>query len=108
MPAPLGELLPAFDPAEKQPNSTLGPIEGDIEPLPTWHPDEIPKDAKLAVIHPNVVNGEEGSHDGSHPKHDERTAGSWDSDALHTGGGQGGRGIGPHKFARDGGTPRKK
>jgi hypothetical protein len=114
MPTQLGGQLPPFDPSEKKPNSTVGPIEGDIKVNPTWRPDEIPRDARLAVVHPDHYNGEHGhahdgspgSHDGSHPRIDEMTAGSLSSDAL-AGDPGGTRAIWPDKFARSGGTRRK-
>jgi hypothetical protein len=104
--------LPSPDPGktsyEKQGNATdAGPIaDRDIEVLPTWRPDEIPQDARLAMIDPAHHDGEYGSMDGSHPKHDERTAGAWPSDKLHQSG-EGDDAIGPDRFARDGGTKRK-
>ena len=86
---------------------TTGPIEGNIEPLPTWNPSEVPKDAKLAKIASPNTDGEYGTLDGSHPKHDERTAAAWPSDKLHNDG-EGDGAVGPTPFARDGGVKPKR
>ncbi len=110
MPTPLGGELPAFDPAAKAPNSNINAYNEDAKPvaLPTWDPtaEEEKADVRLARIHPNVLNGEEGAHDGSHPRHDERTAGAFPSDKLLDPSCDE-VAVGPHRFARDGGTRRR-
>jgi len=103
-------LLPdpgMFDPTETRPNSNVGPIQDrDIKVLPVWKPDAPNKDAQLARIDSANLDGQYGSLDGNHPKHDERTSGTLTSEQLHTG--QGEDASGPDAFARSGGSkPRK-
>jgi hypothetical protein len=72
------EYLQPLPPVSPQPDRTsygkmgnstdAAPIAGDIEPLPQWYPDEITKDARLARIAPENVNGEyTRAHDSSNP-----------------------------------------
>ena len=106
-------------PAASRASYTTGPIAGDIEPLPTWDPSLVPRDAKLARIAPENVDGRGrdgaydahsasyGTLDGSHPDHDERgTVAAWPSDKLHQSG-EGDDAVGPTRFARGGGSRRK-
>ena len=71
---------------------TLGPIEGDIEPLPTWNADEIPKDARIAKVADAETNGDYTSlgQNGSNPHvlEDQAPAAHFDSDKLHAAGGK--------------------
>ena len=106
----LGELLPPFDPTAKAPNSTVNAYDTDAKPvaLPTWNPDVRHRDAEIAKIAAVNHDGEYGTLDGNHPGHVERTAAVLPSHQLLTGEEkEGHEAVGPHPFARSGGTPRK-
>ena len=78
-----------------RPNSTVNGYDQNARPvaLPTWDPsaEEDKKDVKLCRIADAETNGEYGAQDGAHPRHDERTAATLDSDALLSGGQLGGK-----------------
>ena len=88
-------LVGPFDAGTSRPNFNVNPNDADARPvaLPTWDPsaEEEKTDVTLARIADAETNGEYGSQDGSHPCHDERTAGVLDSDALMSGGAIGGK-----------------